>query len=71
MFKLKFGSKTKTEDGTSVKQNQNERIFFRPGVIEEEPDSMDSIISNPSSYPITVIPANLMRSATQTSMNVT
>lgn len=69
MFKLKFGSKTKTEDGASVKP-QNERIFFRPGVIEEEPDSMDSIISNPSSYPITVIPANLMRSATQTSMNV-
>lgn len=70
MFKLKFGSKTKTEDGAASVPPQNERIFFRPGVIEEEPDSMDSIISNPSSYPITVIPANLMRSATQTSMNV-
>lgn len=36
---------------------QRERLFHRPGgIIEEEPDSMDSIINDPSSYPITIVP---------------
>lgn len=30
------------------------RIFMRPGVIEEEPDSLDSVISN---LPLTVVPS--------------
>lgn len=48
----------------------NERLFFRPGVIDEEPDSMDSIISDPSVFPITIFPAQttggavLIRSST-------
>ncbi|KAM8707359.1 hypothetical protein ACLKA7_011446 [Drosophila subpalustris] len=28
----------------------------RPSTIEEDPDSLDSVISNPQSYPITIVP---------------
>jgi hypothetical protein len=30
------------------------RMFLRPGVIEEEPDSVDSVISN---LPLTIVPS--------------
>jgi hypothetical protein len=30
------------------------RIFMRPGIIEEEPDSIDSVISN---LPLTIVPS--------------
>lgn len=53
---------------------KKEKLFMRPGVIEEEPDSMDSIISDPSSFPITVEISSaaggagvLIRNSTQTS----
>lgn len=48
---------------------------MRPGIIDEEPDSMDTIISNPSSFPITVLPPQtvggagvLIRNSTQSSL---
>lgn len=37
------------------------RIFMRPGVIEEEPDSLDSVIGN---LPLTIVPS-LARISTQ------
>lgn len=71
---FKFGKKTTSEKPQSSSENKDEvreRIFLRPGtIVEEEPDSVDSILSNPSSFPITIIPSNNMsRSATQISMN--
>ena len=39
------------------------RVFMRPGVIEEEPDSLDSVISN---LPLTIVPS-LGRISTYTS----
>lgn len=73
MFKLKFG-KTKNSESPQCssegKDEVPERVFLRPGTIEEEPNSVDSIISNPRSFPITIIPSsNMSRSATQVSMN--
>lgn len=32
-------------------------LHIRQNIIDEEPDSMDSIISDPSSYPITIVPS--------------
>lgn len=73
MFKLKFGKATNSEKpqcSSDGKDAVQQRVFLRPGTIEEEPDSVDSIISNPASFPITIIPSNNMpRSATQISMN--
>lgn len=74
MFKLKFGKTTKSEqppsDSSDSRDEVRERVFLRPGTIEEEPDSVDSMISNPASFPITIIPStNMPRSATQLSMN--
>lgn len=40
-----------------LRHNENkDKLFLRPGVIDEEPESMDSIISDPTSFPITVVP---------------
>lgn len=61
MFKLTIGNTMK---------DKNDRVFMRQCTIEEEPDSMDSIISNVSAFPITVIPAsNMVRSPTQVSFS--
>lgn len=72
MFKLKFG-KTNSDNSTTSSESKNEvpqRVFLRPGTIEEEPDSVDSIISNPASFPITIIPSsNMPRTSTQISLN--
>lgn len=73
MFKLKFG-KRNSDNSTISNESKNEvreRVFLRPGTIEEEePESVDSIISNPASFPITIIPSsNMPRSATQISLN--
>lgn len=53
---------------------KREKLFMRSGVIEEEPESMDSIISDLSSFPITVVPPTtaggagvLIRNSTQSS----
>lgn len=32
-------------------------LHIRQHIIDEEPDSMDSIISDPSSFPITIVPS--------------
>lgn len=66
MFKIIFG-KNKSLDTAENSSKDSGRIFMRPGTIEEEPDSVDSIISNPASFPITVVPSSLARSATQQS----
>lgn len=52
--KTKKGHKS---DDTVKRDEHREKLFMRPGVIDEEPDSMDSIISDPSSFPITVVPS--------------
>lgn len=53
---------------------KKEKLFMRPGTIDEEPDSMDTIISDPSSFPIIAIPpvtpsgpGVLIRNSTQSS----
>lgn len=51
--------KTSSEDEVTIRRDENkEKLFMRPGVIEEEPDSMDSIISDPTSFPITIVPSS-------------
>lgn len=49
--------KSHKNDDTIKRNEHKEKLFMRPGVIDEEPDSMDSIISDPSSFPITVVPS--------------
>lgn len=39
------------------------KIFLNPGVIEEEPNSLDSVISNPNLLPLTIVPS-IVRSST-------
>lgn len=59
-----FNEKKKKKKTTKIRDQideingseQRERLFLRPGVIDEEPDSMDSIISDPSVFPITIVP---------------
>lgn len=48
---------------SSTKLSSEKNIFFST-VIDEEPESIDSIISNPTSFPLTVVPASLTRSST-------
>lgn len=66
MFKINFG-KNKNLEPDNDNKDPARGIFMRPGTIDEEPDSVDSIISNPASFPITVVPSSLVRSATQQS----
>lgn len=50
--------KTPSDDEVTIRRDENkEKLFMRPGIIEEEPDSMDSIISDPTSFPITIVPS--------------
>lgn len=45
-------------DDVQLRRDHQRDIFrVRPGVIDEEPDSMDSIMSDPSSFPITIVPS--------------
>lgn len=55
--KKKKSAKIKDKIEEINDSEHRERLFFRPGVIDEEPDSMDSIISDPSVFPITIVPA--------------
>lgn len=48
--------RTPSNDVVLRRDEKREKLFMCPGVIDEEPDSMDSIISDPSSFPITVLP---------------
>lgn len=57
--------------GSTSRSNSKNRLTKKPstGIIEEEPTSIDSIISNPASFPITIVPSSsLIRSSTQASM---
>lgn len=54
----KSKSAPKFEDVVLRRDENREKLFMRPGVIDEEPDSMDSIISDPSSFPITIVPSS-------------
>lgn len=48
----------KIDDDVVLRRDQNkEKLFLRPGIIDEEPDSMESIISDPASFPITILPS--------------
>lgn len=68
MFKINFGKNKNLEPENDNNKDLSARgIFMRPGTIDEEPDSVDSIISNPASFPITVVPSSLVRSSTQQS----
>lgn len=47
-------------DDVVLRRDENKgKLFMRPGIIDEEPDSMDSIIGDPSSFPITIVPSNI------------
>lgn len=57
-------------DGDRTKSKR--KTLVRADKIDEEPDSMDTIISDPSSYPITIVPSSttggaglLIRNSTQ------
>lgn len=41
---------------TAGLQEKSAKPLKRPPTIEEDPDSLDSVISNPQSYPITIVP---------------
>lgn len=56
LFKSMKHSQSSTDDVVMRRDKKREKLFMRPGVIDEEPDSMDSIISDPSSFPITIVP---------------
>lgn len=71
---MKQNRTTRTDEVLLRHDEKREKLFMRPGVIDEEPDSIDSIISNPSSFPITVVPPTssggagiLIRNSTQSS----
>lgn len=55
--KKKKSTKIKDEIDETSCDEQRERLFLQSGcIIEEEPDSMDSLINDPSAYPITIVP---------------
>lgn len=58
LFKTMMSSvpNSPTDEAMLRRNEKREKLFMRPGIIEEEPDSMDSIISDPSSFPITILP---------------
>lgn len=57
LFKSMISVTNSPTDEVVLRRNEKrEQLFMRPGIIEEEPDSMDSIISDPSSFPITIVP---------------
>lgn len=59
---MAFGKKQSAEK-SHEESVERRKIFMRPGAIEEEPDSLDSVISNPSCLPLTIVPS-LVRSST-------
>lgn len=74
-FTKKSFSPTTPDEAPLRRDENNEKLFARPGIYEE-PDSMDSIISDPSSFPITVVPPTtaggtglLIRNSTQSSFS--
>lgn len=58
-----FSNPNKTDDCANgkyisdVQQNEDKKPLRRQITIEEEPDSLDSVISNPDSFPITIVPS--------------
>lgn len=74
-FTKKSVSPTAEEVPLRRDEKNNDKLFTRPGIYEE-PDSVDSIISDPSSFPITVVPPTtpggtglLIRNSTQSSFS--
>lgn len=60
---MAFGKKQLSEK-ESLDTSERRKIFLRPGIsIDEDPDSLDSVISNPSCLPLTIVPS-LVRSST-------
>lgn len=53
----KTKSLSKCDDVVLRRNESKGKLFMRPGIIDEEPDSVDSIISDPSSFPITIVPS--------------
>lgn len=47
---------TATTTATARSNEKSAKPLNRPTTIEEDPDSLDSVISNPQSYPITIVP---------------
>lgn len=76
---FKFSKKSlpsPSEDVIFRHHESKDKVFTHPGVIDEEPDSVDTIISDPSSFPIMVVPpvtaggtGLLIRNSTQTSFS--
>ncbi|GAB0097974.1 hypothetical protein DMENIID0001_136630 [Sergentomyia squamirostris] len=61
MDSLKFNHEDQRSkvDASKVDRKPPKRTFSAPdGVIEEEPDSLDSVISNPSLLPLTIVPTH-------------
>lgn len=63
-------------EGVPLRRDENNEKPFQRQQMFEEPDSMDSIISDPTSFPITVVPPAspggaglLIRNSTQTSFS--
>lgn len=48
--------KSSTDEVVLRHHEKREKLFMRPSIIEEEHNSMDSIISDPASFPITILP---------------
>lgn len=57
---LKFNHEDKSPNvDLTTKQRPPKRTFSAPvGVIEEEPDSLETVISNPSLLPLTIVPTH-------------
>ncbi|XP_023179860.2 G protein-activated inward rectifier potassium channel 3 isoform X1 [Drosophila hydei] len=47
---------TATTTASARSNEKSAKPLNRPKTIEEDPDSLDSVISNPQSYPITIVP---------------
>lgn len=74
-FTKKHVSRTPTEEIHLRLDDKKDTRRTHSGIVEE-PDSMDSIISDPASFPITVVPPStaggaglLIRNSTQTSFS--
>ncbi|ALC46935.1 Irk2 [Drosophila busckii] len=55
-MRFNFSSHTAATTTTSSTTTSSHKPLKRPLTIEEDPDSLDSVISNPQSYPITIVP---------------
>ncbi|XP_067614823.1 G protein-activated inward rectifier potassium channel 3 isoform X2 [Eurosta solidaginis] len=54
--KIDTPSPENTSATTQLRSSKRSPLMQRPVTIEADPDSLDSVISNPQSYPITIVP---------------